>query len=102
MSGSQFALYLKQYSVGKGAPFTHTRIGDKSLGVFGGLYNIPDNKLDEFYDKYVDHVFKNGNQEYLTEKQLEEGPLLVDVDLRYSTSVTKRMHNKNHIVDLID
>ena len=102
MPVSSFAHYLKQYLVGKGAPYTHTRIGDKELGVFGGTYNIPDDKLDEFYDKYKQCVIKDGAQEYLTEKQLENGPLLVDVDLRYDTSVTKRLHNKEHIVDLID
>ena len=102
MPVSSFAHYLKQYLVGKGAPYTHTRIGDKELGVFGGTYNIPDDKLDEFYDKYKECVIKDGAQEYLTEKQLENGPLLVDVDLRYDISVTKRLHNKEHIVDLID
>ena len=102
MPPSSLSNYLKQFSVGKGAPFTHTRIGDKELGVFGGLYNVPDDRLDEFYEKYVECVIKNGAQEYLTEKQLENGPLLVDVDLRYDNSVTKRLHNKEHIVDLID
>ena len=102
MPSSSFTNYLKQFSVGKGAPFTHTRIGDKELGVFGGLYNIPDERLDEFYEKYVENVIQNGSQEYLTEKQVENGPLLVDVDLRYEPSVTKRLHNKDHIVDLID
>ena len=102
MPSSSFTNYLKQFSVGKGAPFTHTRIGDKELGVFGGLYNIPDDRLDEFYEKYVEFIIKDGGQEYLTEKQVENGPLLVDVDLRYEPSVTKRLHNKDHIVDLID
>ena len=102
MPSSSFTNYLKQFSVGKGAPFTHTRIGDKELGVFGGLYNIPDDRLDEFYEKYVQFIIKGGGQEYLTEKQVENGPLLVDVDLRYEPSVTKRLHNKDHIVDLID
>ena len=102
MPSSSFTNYLKQFSVGKGAPFTHTRIGYKDLGVFGGLYNIPDERLDEFYEQYVENIIKNGGQEYLTEKQVENGPLLVDVDLRYDTSVTKRLHNKDHIVDLID
>ena len=48
MPSSSFSNYLKQFSVGKGAPFTHTRIGDKDLGVFGGLYIIQNERIDEF------------------------------------------------------
>ena len=52
--------------------------------------------------KYYNHVFKNGNSEYITECQLSgSGPLAVDIDLRYQTDITSRIHNLAHIYDLI-
>ena len=81
---------------------THTRIGDKDLQIHGGAYTFKDN-LDEdnFLKKYFEHVFINGNQEYLTEKQLLEGPIVVDLDLHYDTSITDKQHTEDHIIDLI-
>ena len=40
--------------------------------------------------------------EYITEKQLiENGPLLIDIDLRYNSDITERQHTCDHIIDLI-
>ena len=96
-----FIDYLKYYNIQKGVPYTHTRIGDKESKIYGGLYSI--NNQEEFIENYYNHVFINGNKEYLTEKQLiENGPLVIDIDMRYSPEVTKKQHTKDHIVDLID
>jgi P4 family phage/plasmid primase-like protien len=79
---------------------THTKIGSKELGIYAGSYTITN--MPEFWTYYYSHVFENKNKEYLTEKQLiEDGPLLVDIDLRYDTTIKTRQHNKNHIIDLI-
>ena len=68
--------YLKSHAAGKGSAFTHTRIGDKALKIYGGSYSIRDNK--QFIDTYFDKVFVKHEKEYLTEKQLiEDGPILV-------------------------
>tara|TARA_Y100000816_G_scaffold255152_1_gene207794 strand:- start:2 stop:2806 length:2805 start_codon:yes stop_codon:yes gene_type:complete len=86
----------------KGGLFTHTRIGNKEMNIYGGSFNIPENINDNFLDIYYDHVFVNKNEEFLTEKQLlNDGPLLVDIDFRYNTTITKRQHAKEHIIDLI-
>ena len=86
----------------KGGLFTHTRIGNKEMNIYGGSFNIPENINDNFLDIYYDHVFVNKNEEFLTEKQLlNDGPLLVDIDFRYNTTITKRQHTKEHIIDLI-
>ena len=38
----------------------------------------------------------------MTEKQLiENGPILIDLDLRYESSVSERQHQQDHIVDCI-
>tara|TARA_B100001173_G_scaffold310723_1_gene325958 strand:- start:52 stop:2916 length:2865 start_codon:yes stop_codon:yes gene_type:complete len=100
LSSRKYDDLIKKYKVEKGSKFTHTRIPDRNMGAYGGLFNI--NYNDTFWNLYHENVFKNKNKEYLTEKQLiEDGPLLVDVDLRYETSVKSRQHTKEHIIDLI-
>ena len=95
--------FLKNNKSEKGNIFTHTRIGNKELNIYGGTYNIEDNKMNEFFDKYYEYVFVNKKEEYLTEKQLfNNGPLLIDIDLRYENSVNSRQHSKEHIIDLIN
>jgi P4 family phage/plasmid primase-like protien len=99
-TSSKWDDYLKSLRAEKGSIITHTKIGNKELNIFGGSYNIPN--LGEFWDKYYQYVFVEKNKEYLTEKQLiDDGPLLVDIDLRYESSVNSRQHNKDHIIDLI-
>ena len=95
-----FYKYLSHLRSGSDGIFTHTRIGDKDLKIFGGTYNIEN--IEDFYKKYYDYVFKKGNQEYLTEKQLiDDGPLLIDIDFRFQKDVKKRIITKEHIIDLI-
>ena len=68
--------------------FTHTRIGDKNRGIYGGTYKIGDDKINYFWNKYLNHVIINGNKEYLTERQLfNDGPILIDIDLRYNSEI---------------
>ena len=94
--------YLTQYKHQKGDPtkMTNTRIGNQEMGIFGGSFSIPN--YSEFLDIYRKEVFLKGNPEYLTEVQLEKGPLLVDVDLRHEYSVTSRQYTSEHIADLVD
>lgn len=97
-----FDEYLKQHTSEKGTSFTHTRIPDKKLNVFGGLYSIPPNEQTEFMQKYYNHVFVNGNIEHLTEKQLiEDGPILIDIDLNYDSNITEKQHTEEHIRDMV-
>ena len=92
--------YLKRNS-SKGDNYTHTRIGDKNSKIYGGTYNIIDRFT--FLDLYFNNIFVNNNKEYLTEKQkIEDAPLVIDIDMRYSEDVTERQHNKNHIIDLLN
>jgi hypothetical protein len=41
--------YIKARKVVDNQPITHTRIGDKSLNIYGGKYFIPENELPTFY-----------------------------------------------------
>ena len=100
LSSKKYEDFIKKSKVEKGNKFTHTRIPDKNMGVYGGLYDI--NYNENFWNLYYNHVFKSKNKEYLTEKQvIENSPLLVDVDLRYTTNIKSRQHTKEHIIDLI-
>lgn len=84
---------------------THTRIGRNSNipseVIYGGKYHIPDDERSTFMKLYYDHVFIKGNEEYLTEKQMETGPIAVDLDLRFAPSVKKRMHGADHVMSLV-
>ena len=74
--------FLKHYSYNKksGGTITHTRIGDKKK-IYGGVYSIPPEKLNEFYNLYYNHVFEQNKPEYLTEKQeQEQGGIVIDFD----------------------
>jgi phage/plasmid-associated DNA primase len=97
---SNYVKFMIDKKVDKKQPFTHTRIGDKDLNIYGGKYFIPENELLTFYKLYHEHVFINKNPEYLTEKQLENSPILIDIDMRYHEEVTSKLHTKEHIIDM--
>jgi hypothetical protein len=80
---------------------THTRIPDKNLGIYGGSYTIEGEDLNTFYNLMYEHIFVKGKKEYLTEKQVENGVIYVDLDFRYDTTVTTRQHNKQHVDDIM-
>ena len=102
-SKMSFDSYINKLYCKTGESFTHTRIADKNLGIKGGIYTVPENKEGEFINKYIDHVFEKGNAEYITEKQYTEaGPMVIDFDFRYETSVNERQHTKEHIYDVIN
>jgi hypothetical protein len=99
-----FDEYLKTYTAPKGSGeiLTHTRIGDQKLNIYGGAYLVSDEKQSEFYKKYYEHVFLKGNMEFLTEKQLiEDGPIMIDIDMHYNTDIESRQHTKDDIIDFV-
>ena len=96
-----FDSYLNSCYSQRGEAHTHTRIGDNALSIKGGTYTI--NDLQEFYPKYVKHVFQDSKFEFLTEKQhIEKGPIMIDFDFRYDVSVETRQHTNTHITDIVD
>jgi len=97
---SSLATFLIAHTPTPGFGYTHTRIGDKSLGVFGGVYNIPDEDYPEFWQLYSKHI-QSGKQEYLTEKQYADGPLVVDLDFHYSPEIEDRQHTEEDIENIV-
>ena len=95
--------YLKNHNANtSGSSPTHTRIGDRSLDVYGGSYFI-DDEIEAFYEHYYNKVFVKKQNEYLTEKQLSDGrsPIAVDLDFRYSLDITERQHTLEYCQDLV-
>jgi P4 family phage/plasmid primase-like protien len=80
---------------------THTRIGDPELNIYGGAYSINPEELSIFHKLYYEHIFIKNKKEYLTEKQIENGPIVVDLDFRYDYQVDRRQHTLEHIHDIV-
>ena len=98
----KLAQFLKSHKANKESGFTHTRIGDSKTGITGGSYLINETDISTFWSIYHETVFMNCKPEYLTEKQLiENGPIMIDLDLRYDTNIVDRQHTNEHILDFV-
>lgn len=82
-------------------PSTNTRIKDAKLGISGGSYHIPDDEYEKFLNLYVRDILSKNGSEYLTEAQLDEGAIVVDLDFKYDMKIKDRQHTKEHILDLV-
>ena len=81
-------------------PSTHTRIPDKDLNIYGGSYSFENEK--EFYEILNDHLFVKKQKEYLTEKQIENGTFIIDLDFRCShNDIKTRQHTKQDISNIL-
>ncbi len=98
---SSLSDFLKAHKAVAGGAYTHTRIGDKTLGVFGGVFNIPDEDYAEFWKLYSQHL-QSGRQEYITEKQYPDGPIVVDLDFHYAADTEDRQHTNDDVVNIIE
>ena len=102
---------------GSGQPHTHTRIPNRHPIIpkhksYGGSFIIEsDADIQKFHDLYLKAIFPNttspdvkpNSVAYFTEHQLDEnGPILIDIDLKYDSSkVQKRQHDTNTIINII-
>ena len=94
--------WLRCRKAAKGGDYTHTKIGDKALNIYAGTYNISELDQISFQKKYFKAAFKDGVKQYLTEKQrIENGPIMIDIDLRYATTIKEKQHTDDHILDFI-
>ena len=58
---SCYHTFLKEHKLTKESLLkpTHTRIGDKELGAYGGSYHISQEDLPKFYELYEEYVIRN-------------------------------------------
>ena len=96
---------LTKYSIKKGdksTKHTNTRIGDKKLSLYGGNYHVPDEEYPNFIKSYYNDVIIGNKIEYFTEKQLDTGgPILIDLDFKFSYDLTTRLITNTHIKDIL-
>ena len=81
---------------------TNTRIPNDKNEIYGGKYHISQDKYSEFLDIYYREVFLKNRADHLTECQLDKGPILIDIDLRYDFSVKQKQYTTDHISDLVE
>tara|TARA_B100001173_G_C16024507_1_gene563436 strand:- start:86 stop:2908 length:2823 start_codon:yes stop_codon:yes gene_type:complete len=90
--------FLKTHKTEKGGKeITNTSI----KGYYGGNFHIPSDEYHDFLKIYYKDVISKNGDEYLTEKQMETGPIAVDLDFRYDISVCEKQHNIGFIKSLI-
>ena len=96
--------FLKSHIIKKDSPekSTNTRIPNEKNEIYGGKYHIPQDKYSEFMDIYYREVFLKNKPDHLTECQLDKGPILIDIDLRYDFSVKHKKYTADHISDLVE
>lgn len=104
---SRIQTFLRSNIRQKNEKPTHTRIGNNSLEIHGGSYNIDykdEKKFQQFKDAYYTSVIKRSKHEYLTEIQDREngGPILVDLDFKFEKDVDERIFDNEIINDLVD
>ena len=80
---------------------THTRIGDKENDIYGGKYIVKKEDEPEFYKAIYEEVIVGSKMEYLTERQYPDGPMYVDIDMRYDHAIATRQHNDDWISSLV-
>ena len=76
---SPLDVFLKKNKASSGGAFTHT-----SISGMRGSYYISNERLDEFFNKYYDHVFVKNLPAYLTEgiRDCVVTPVKIDLDFR--------------------
>ena len=68
----------------------------------GGNYYIPDEEYSTFLNLYYKDIVSKNGEEFLTEKQREnDGPITIDIDLRYDYNITQKQYRNTHIDDIV-
>ena len=94
--------WLRPFITNERTNVNYTKIGNQGLNIFGNKYSIPDDRVKDFYETYKKHVFEDHQDAYLTEKQLDKGKILIDLDFRYDDSVSTKQHSPEHVDDFIE
>ena len=87
--------FLEEHRADKGGIYTHTSMDNPK-----GIFYIPNQDLDTFYSLYEKAIFDN-NRLHLIEKHCQIGPVIIDLDFRYSINIENRLHNYDHIKTII-
>jgi phage/plasmid-associated DNA primase len=94
----RFSDLQNEFRLPKGSTqtITNTRIGDGNA-IYGGSFHVPEDRYVEWMQAYYRDVVLKGGLEYLTEKQIDGGQILIDADFRHDYSVTERVLTAEHV-----
>ena len=93
--------FMKQYKVdrmtqnGQTITYTHSMLHEPY-----GAYDIPDNAHSEFINLYVDAIV-TGHIPHIMEKHKECGPIVIDLDFKYSKGYDSRYYTTDTINEII-
>ena len=85
--------FVNQFKICKGKEYNITSMR-------GGSYYIPEDRMDEFFHYIQEAVFEKKSIHY-TEKHCAFGPFLVDIDFKYHSEITERVHTEEHIKKIV-
>jgi len=89
---------LKSHFRKNQSEITHTRIKSEEHKISGGSYTILNDDLQTFQKEYFKNIVLKNETEHLTEYQQKEcGPICIDFDFRYESTVNTRQHNDEDI-----
>ena len=89
-----FEAFLAAHKTTPDKTATHTRIT-------GGSYCIEDHELPAFLELYDKEIIRAGRTDSLTEKQRDDGPLLMDLDFRFAPDHKERQYTDAHVNALV-
>jgi len=69
--------FLKERKIERGKEYSHTSLGDPK-----GSYLIDPKDKEKFFDLYKKGI-KQGKEIYLSESHRNQGPILLDLDIKY-------------------
>lgn len=94
---SRLQTFLNEYRGEKGRRYNFTSLG-KPLG----SYNVPDEKLSDFYKHYVELIERQDVMPFLTEKQGQFSPILIDLDFKFELSeIIERKYDETMLKKII-
>lgn len=77
-----------------------TNSNNTHLYITGGKYIVPDNKSDEFFTEYNKAFLKN-EKLHVIEVHKETGPIVIDIDMRFSKEKIQRQYKDIDIITLV-
>ena len=78
-------------------PMTHYSFGEPY-----GSFSIPDEDLETFFHLYDKVLTNNTIQLHMIEKHKKYGPIVIDIDEKYDSTIKKRQHTKSHIIKIVN
>jgi P4 family phage/plasmid primase-like protien len=99
-----FYQFIDKYRVIKSnCQINNTKPSHTSMGSILGSFNIPDDKMVHFL-KYYQKMIKSGYVSGILETHLDQGPILIDLDFKYTLqtdSPNKRIYNDTDIENIL-